>query len=207
LSKKIDYPWKLHCLILTPLLAVIFTIGILHGFFGDQPQIFFEMLSMQYPSITKVMWVLSKYSSMTLYLVYFAMLAYGIVNRDNEINSFVLRFIILAIIFNVLLVHLLKFGFGVPRPGNGLQLQPFSFLNAYASFPSGHTTAVITAALPLALWVGRKEAYIFLSLLITGVGFSRLWLEAHHPVDILGGIVLGSLAARFIFYRYGQLKR
>lgn len=30
------------------------------------------------------------------------------------------------------------------------------------------------------------------------MGISRVWLGQHHPVDILGGMVLGSLAARFI---------
>ena len=30
------------------------------------------------------------------------------------------------------------------------------------------------------------------------MGFSRVWLGQHHPIDIVGGMLLGSIAARCI---------
>ena len=39
---------------------------------------------------------------------------------------------------------------------------------------------------------------LFLSAVIALMGFSRVWLGQHHPIDIVGGMLLGSIAARCI---------
>jgi PAP2 superfamily. len=186
---------------LTPLLFTMLLTGILHGFWGEQPRVWYEALRTAYPGITVVMRIITNYSASALYAVYCAILIYAVVVRDRGRIIFVLRFIIMALIYALVVTQLLKAGLGMPRPGHILPPHPFSFSHNYSSFPSGHTVSIITAALPLALWISGKNACISLSMLITSVGISRLWLGAHHPVDIFGGILVGSLAARFIFYR------
>ncbi len=54
------------------------------------------------------------------------------------------------------------------------------------SFPSQHTTTILSMVPPL-LWVKRKKlAYFFLGAgLITG--FARVYVGYHYPLDILGG--------------------
>ena len=198
LRKRSDYPWMLHWAVLTPLLLTVFITGILHGFWGEQPRVWYEDIRTTYPGITVVMRIITNYSASALYAVYCAILIYAVAVRDRGRIIFVLNFVIMALIYALAVTQLLKAGLGMPRPGYPLPLHPFSFSHNYSSFPSGHTVSIITAALPLALWIGSKKAYISFSLLIAVVGISRLWLGAHHPVDILGGIVVGSMATRFI---------
>lgn len=80
---------------------------------------------------------------------------------------------------------------------NGVRY-PLPRLVGSASFPSGHTATIITAAVPLALWFRNRPFSLFLSAVIALMGFSRVWLGQHHPIDIVGGMLLGSIAARCI---------
>lgn len=46
--------------------------------------------------------------------------------------------------------------------------------------------------------VQKPSFFPFLSAVIALMGFSRVWLGQHHPIDIVGGMLLGSIAARCI---------
>jgi undecaprenyl-diphosphatase len=69
------------------------------------------------------------------------------------------------------------------------------------SFPSGHSMSAFTAYASVAYLVGRLEPSRVLrwttwglaSLLILGVGTSRVYLGVHYPTDVVGGY-LGGLA-------------
>ncbi len=57
------------------------------------------------------------------------------------------------------------------------------------SFPSGHSTvafSVATAAVACDPRLGGAE-----TLLATAIAFSRVYLGAHYPVDVIGGLSLG----------------
>lgn len=68
-----------------------------------------------------------------------------------------------------------------------------STLESEFSFPSGHTTAAMSAMTGL-FFVGNKKyswtAFIFAILM----GMSRIFLCVHFPSDILGGFVIGFVA-------------
>lgn len=67
------------------------------------------------------------------------------------------------------------------------------------SFPSGHSAvafAVAMAVAPIHPALGTAEL-----LLATGIGFSRVYLGAHYPLDVGVGVALGSacgIAARHL---------
>ena len=61
------------------------------------------------------------------------------------------------------------------------------------SFPSGHTSASIAAALSL-LYYHRKEGIAALVLGIL-ISLSRIYICVHYPTDVLGGVVVGALSA------------
>ncbi len=66
------------------------------------------------------------------------------------------------------------------------------------SFPSGHTSSSFTCATALSLSFGKKGAWSFLPAAL--IALSRLYVGVHYPTDILGGIVVGVLAALGTYY-------
>jgi membrane-associated phospholipid phosphatase len=86
-----------------------------------------------------------------------------------------------------------------PRPPGtiGLPVRPPST----SSFPSGHTLAAFSASTLLAESPTEAVAYVGLA---TAVGVSRVHLGDHHPSDVVGGALIGTLiglAARSVLRR------
>lgn len=72
------------------------------------------------------------------------------------------------------------------------------------SFPSGHTQAAFALAVSICL-VLRKKLLSVLSLAFAVLmGFSRLYVGAHYPSDVIIGAIIGTAAA---FAAYGILRR
>ncbi len=57
------------------------------------------------------------------------------------------------------------------------------------SFPSGHTTVAFACAAVLACFKPRLALPLF--LLAAAIGFSRVYVGVHYPLDIVGGAALG----------------
>lgn len=59
------------------------------------------------------------------------------------------------------------------------------------AFPSGHTQNFVTWSSALALHFKRHWITVLVCVMTLLVGFSRLYLGAHYPTDVLAGILLG----------------
>lgn len=57
------------------------------------------------------------------------------------------------------------------------------------SFPSGHTISSFSAAGVLSINFKNKSIYIFTLAVL--IGFSRIYLGVHFPIDIIAAIILG----------------
>ena len=81
-----------------------------------------------------------------------------------------------------------------PRPigTQGLESLRVSTATGY-SFPSGHTQTATTFWMSLILIFRRKWIYILGTIMILGVGISRLYLGVHWPIDVLFGWIFGIL--------------
>lgn len=64
------------------------------------------------------------------------------------------------------------------------------------SFPSGHTTAIFSVITPFIFITGWFS--LFLLVLATLVGMSRVYLGHHYPSDCLVGFFLGTISALII---------
>jgi undecaprenyl-diphosphatase len=61
------------------------------------------------------------------------------------------------------------------------------------SFPSGHTATSFAAATALSAFYPRGAPGFF--LLAAAIAYSRLYVGAHFPLDVAGGIVIGVATA------------
>jgi undecaprenyl-diphosphatase len=68
------------------------------------------------------------------------------------------------------------------------------------SYPSGHSMlAPIIFGLGIIVWAApwpspalRRAALVLAALLALGIGFSRVYVGAHYPSDVVGGLLLGT---------------
>ena len=87
---------------------------------------------------------------------------------------------------------------GIERPAyRDPQPPPLLHVPHDGSFPSGHTTSSFACATVLALSLPRAAAPLY--LLALAVGFSRIYVGAHWPLDVAGGIVLGVATGLLLF--------
>ncbi len=105
------------------------------------------------------------------------------------------------------LVHVAKAVTGRPRPyeavaGAVLRQEPAHGL----SFPSSHTAVALAAAIALTPFLARALAAAGIGYAAL-VGWSRVYLGVHYPLDILGGAGIGMAAGGVVLLAVGLLLR
>ncbi len=65
------------------------------------------------------------------------------------------------------------------------------------AFPSGHTWTAFAIATLMTLFFGRK--YWWAYLIAAAIGYSRIYVGVHFPLDVLGGAGCGALLAYLVW--------
>ena len=73
------------------------------------------------------------------------------------------------------------------------------------AFPSGHAATAFACATVLACWDRRLAVPAF--VLAAAIGWSRVYVGVHWPLDVLGGAVLGVLVATALLRLLRALRR
>ncbi|MBU0533361.1 MAG: phosphatase PAP2 family protein [Candidatus Omnitrophica bacterium] len=132
-----------------------------------------------------------------LVLITFILIALAIFDRKKMLRVFLS--VLLAGIVGGIVVHLLKLGIDASRP---LVIFPDAhFLGEplkMGSFPSGHTQLCFSTAVILAKEYKKNWKLFYLWAFI--VGYSRIYVGAHFPMDIIAGGIIGYLSGKFIVW-------
>mmetsp|Transcript_25719 Transcript_25719/g.44287 ORF Transcript_25719/g.44287 Transcript_25719/m.44287 type:complete len:194 (+) Transcript_25719:71-652(+) len=112
--------------------------------------------------------------------------------KDENVAADVLANAVIAFLFDILVVVLLKALVKRPRPSHNMPDYKFIGPDKH-SFPSGHSTR----AFLLAFWALNAGDLSWISLLVflwaMVLAASRLALGRHYPSDVASGIIIGYL--------------
>ena len=101
-----------------------------------------------------------------------------------------LALVVLAVAAADGIATLLKAAVGQTRPTDKSSLLTIPHSH---SFPSGHT-AVAFAAATVLTWLVPRGAPAFFALALA-IGYSRIYVGVHWPLDVIGGAVIGTATA------------
>ena len=160
---------------------------------------FFSRHRDAHPALRQAMRAVTDFGNPLLYVVYAVVLGVGLKTGNRKLVRFVAVYVIVQLLVSFLLVRGIKISLGAPRPDVSGFHEFFTLASSHHSFPSGHTTEIVGAALPLALWKGRLPLSLGLGLLVALMGFSRIYLGSHHILDVTFGLVLGAYAGLAIY--------
>ncbi len=94
-----------------------------------------------------------------------------------------------------------------PRPYHALAGAVLRQQSAHGtSFPSTHTAVALAAAIAIVPFLARSLAIAGIAYAI-GVGWSRVYLGVHYPLDVLGGAGIGAAVGGVTLLALGVLLR
>lgn len=154
------------------------------------------------------MWlfITSKYSSIPLYVV----LLYLIFKQFGWKNTLIIMLLVAVMIAATdQLANLFKHGFQRPRPCQEDHLKEIIRFIAPRCGRYGYFSAHAASAMALAVFVGlllkNKWKYLpyFMLFWAAIVGYSRIYVGVHYPLDVVTGFVFGGILG-FLFYKILQ---
>ena len=130
------------------------------------------------------------------------LLAIGLIKKDRikQQNSFYLGASVLS---SAVLSNILKYSINRPRPFLTYSIIEKVTSGASPSFPSGHTSDAFALASAVSLIWPKWYIIIPSYFWAFAVGYSRMDLGVHYPVDVLAGAIIGAGSA-FLCYKGQQ---
>ena len=196
-----SYPIRQHLLCVLPLLLTILLLWLVVGPDSSVAD-FFSAHRETSPGLTSSMQIITTWATVPLFLFYAVLLLSAWRTKNTSLRNFVLG--AAAGFFAVfVLCEICKIIVGRQRPFTGYGFVPLSLTDSHHSFPSGHTSRILSSALPLAQQYGNVLLPLALGCLVALVGFSRVYLGWHYPSDLFGSLIAGSIGG-YIAWRVSR---
>jgi len=138
-----------------------------------------------------------------LIIALIAMVFFVIKEKRNALG--IIALVLIAVALSDLIAYrILKPLFGRLRPCNPeLYIGGGRFLigmKTSFSFPSNHAMNMFTAATVLSCFYNKYAGYYFGFAVL--IGFSRIYVGVHYPLDIIGGAVFGIILGSGVYWSY-----
>jgi undecaprenyl-diphosphatase len=112
-------------------------------------------------------------------------------------RPFAFPLVLLAVLISETVMSLLKLVLGRERPAfRYAEPRPLMHIPHTPSFPSGHSSTAFAAAATLAQFAPRRSVKVLLFVLAALIAWSRVYVGAHYPLDVIGGAAIGLAIAR-----------
>jgi len=134
-------------------------------------------------------------------LIYVLIILTGIIifhtHRKKKIRY--LTLFVIDICSSFALYMFIQYLLPMKRPFQALPVKQLVHHVLSGSFPSGHTTIAFALGIGLFLYVSRTwGTYVLLCAAL--IGFARIFVGVHYPVDILGGVILAFVPSAIRFF-------
>ena len=148
---------------------------------------------------------------LALFLVWTATVDWSSFSRRSRLHLFngtaAAWYAFVSIAGSGLLTTVLKQLFGRARPKlsgefGAFHFDPFTLDATYLSFPSGHATTVGALCFCVAILFPRLRVAAIVAAL--WFGFSRAVVGAHHPSDVVAGLLIGGWFSYWVAIRFGK---
>lgn len=123
---------------------------------------------------------------------------WGIVKKNSKYQKAAINVFILTVI-NLTLNFLIGSVFYVNRPFVNNKVNLLLPHAQDASFPSDHATGTMSIALGLGKY--NKHIGIILTILSFVVGFSRIYVGHHYPLDVVGAYIIVFITSNLYSYK------
>ena len=138
------------------------------------------------------------------YAIFAAIFGYSFIGRNRKLSGLCLAYLKAQLIVSFAVVRMLKIVLGRARPGHGAEFTYFSLNSHYDAFPSGHSADAFVSGLFL-YYLLKQSKYAgcrFLPLIYAFcIAISRVFVSAHYPSDVAGGMAIGILGAWYFISR------
>lgn len=129
-----------------------------------------------------------------LALCILAILLAKYLKKDNYLK--IAKTCLYALVLAGIIAGCLKLAFHSPRPFTVLDhVRQLTIPTEPNSFPSGHTASTLSIITVL-VWMLRENKTLVILLLMFAflVGFSRIYVGVHYPLDVLTGAAVGIIS-------------
>tara|TARA_Y100001963_G_C6646782_1_gene383704 strand:- start:86 stop:658 length:573 start_codon:yes stop_codon:yes gene_type:complete len=149
------------------------------------------------------------YTDKLHWIPFYAVLFFFMYKKRND-KSIILTAVVIAlmILFTDQITNLFKYGLKRPRPCHEADLIDVMRLvkswcgGAYGYF-SGHASNSMAVAIFTGFMLKYRFKYLIFFLIIWSIamGYSRIYIGVHYPLDVLSGMIFGGLSG-YMFYRF-----